>query len=331
MSWFSDYEQEVGKIKNGNLRPLYFLYGNDYYLRDSALRAIRASMTAKGIVYDYTFFNASELDASELQNVLFGSSLFQTTKCSLLSNIKSMLPSARKILIAYFKQPDPANVLVLTAEEYEGRNAFYKRIQDASTTLMCNSPYESEIPAWIQQYARGLNRTIDNQAVNELLRYAGTDLGQLSNELDKIHIYLPEDKVIEQKDIRKVSGFSKSYSLDQLLEVIGKKNKKAAIVITKNLLENDMSEVYILTVVYQYLWKLIMLKDPRLAGDPDLGKKLRVYRPQQLNGLRAAASKYTMSQLRQGISYLVEADRRVKTSSCNSLSNLMITLEGILG
>lgn len=330
MSWFSDYEQEIRKIKNGNLRPLYFLYGNDYYLRDSALRAIRASMIAKGIVYDYTFFNASELDASELQNILFGSSLFQSTKCSLISNVKSMLPSARKILIAYLKQPDPGNVLVLTAEEYEGRNAFYKRIQDVATTLMCNSPYESEIPTWIKQYTSDLNRIIDKQAVNELLRYAGTDLGQLSNELDKVHIYLPEDKVIEQKDIQKVSGFSKSYSLDQLLEAIGMKNKKAAIIISKNLLENGISEVYILTAMYQYLWKLVLLKDPRLARDPDLGKKLRVYYPRQLSELKALASRYNMAQLRHGISSLVEADRRVKTTSCNSLSNLMVTLEGIL-
>lgn len=330
MSWLSDYEQEVRRIESGSLRPLYFLYGNDYYLRDSALQAIRSSMTAKGIVYDYTFFNAAELDASELQNILFGSSLFQSTKCSLISNVKSMLPSARKILNAYLKKPDPGNILVLTAEEYEGRNAFYKRIQEASATLMCNSPFENEIPAWINQYARKLNRTIESQAVSELLRYVGADLGQLSNELDKVHIYLPEDKVIERKDIRKVSGFSKTYSLDQLLDAIGKKNKKMAVGIAKNLLENGASEVYLLIAMYQYLWKLVLLKDPRLASDPDLGKKVRVYRPRQLEEFKAVAAHYNMEQLRRGISALVAADRRVKTSSCNSLSNLMITLEGIL-
>lgn len=82
--------------------------------------------------------------------------------------------------------------------------------------------------------------------------------------------------------------------------------------------------------MYQYLWKLVLLKDPRLASDPDLGKKVRVYRPRQLEEFKAVAAHYNMEQLRRGISALVAADRRVKTSSCNSLSNLMITLEGIL-
>ena len=330
MSWLTDHEQAVRRIKSGNLNPLYFLYGNDYYLRDIALRSIREVMTAKGLDYDYTFYNAAELDASELQNLLFGASLFQSTKCSMISNVKSLLPSARKILNSYLKNPDAGNVLVLTADEYEGRNTFYKRIQEASTTLMCNSPFENEIPAWIRQYAAQLDRTIDTQAVNELLRYVGADLAKLSNELDKIHIYLPDDKIIEREDIRKVSGFSKTFSMDQLLDAVGKKNKRNAIGISKNLIENGASVVYLLIAIYQYLWKLVLLKDPRLASDPELGKKVRVYRPRQLDELRAIASHYTMPQLRAGIRALVEADRRVKTSSCDSLSNLMITLEGIL-
>ncbi len=330
MSWLTDHEQAVRRIKSGNLSPLYFLYGNDYYLRDSALQAIREAMSAKGIVYEYSFYNAAELDAGELQNLLFGTSLFQSTKCSLISNVKALLPSARKILNNYLKNFDQGNVLVLSADEYEGRNAFYKRIQESATTLMCNSPFENEVPAWIRQYVTKLDRTIDPQAVNELLRYVGADLGKLSNELDKVHIYLPEDKVIEREDIRKVSGFSKTYSMDQLLDALGKKNKRAAIGISKNLLENGASEVYLLIAIYQFLWKLTMLKDPRLVNDSELGKKVRIYRPRQLDELKAVAVRYTLAQLRSGISALVAADRRVKTSSCDSLSNLMITLEGIL-
>jgi len=330
MSWLSDYEHELGMIRNGKLKPVYFLYGNDYYLKDTAIQSIRKSMKEKGLVFEYGFYNAAELDANELQNLLFGTSLFQSTKCSVISNVKGLLPSARKIMNNYLQNPEPSNILILTADEIEGRNAFYKRIQAAATTMMSNSPFENEIPGWLRQYVAKLDRNIDVAAINELIRYVGSDLGKLSNELDKIHIFLPEGRAITRDDIRKISGFSKTYSIDQLLDAIGNRNKSAAVAICKNLLENGISDVYLIISLYQYVWKLILLKDQRLLASPDLSKQVRVYRPKQLDQLKMVASRFSMKQLKQAVSLLVQADRRVKTSACDPVSNFMISIEGIL-
>ena len=330
MSWLSDYEHELAMIRNGKLKPVYFLYGNDYYLRDAAVQSIRKSMSEKGLVYEYGFYNAGELDANELQNLLFGTSLFQSTKCSVISNVKGLLPSARKIMNSYLQKPEPSNILILTAEEVEGRNAFYKRIQAAAITMMSNSPFENEIPGWLRQYVAKLDRNIDVSAINELIRYVGSDLGKLSNELDKLHIFLPEGQAITREDIRKVSGFSKTYSIDQLLDAVGNRNKSTAVAICKNLLENGISDVYLLISMYQYIWKLILLKDQRLLTSPDLAKQVRVYRPRQLDQLKMVASRFSLYQLRKAVKTLVQADRRVKTSACDPISNFMITLEGIL-
>ena len=330
MSWLSDFEHELNMIRNGKLKPVYFLYGNDYYLKDTAIQSIRKSLTDRGASYDYDFFNAAELDATELQNLLFGTTLFQSQKCTVINNVKGLLPSARKIMNNYLQNPEPSNILILTAEEIEGRNAFYKRIQSASTTMMVNSPFENEVPGWIRQYTAKLNRSIDVAAINELIRYVGSDLGKLSNELDKVHIFLPEDQNITLEDIRKVSGYSKTYSIDQLLDAVGQKNKSSAVMICKNLLENGISDVYLVIALYQYVWKLILLKDQRLITSPDLSKHVRVYRPKQLDQLKAVASRFTMPQLKNAVSALVSTDRRIKTSSCDPTSNFMMTLEGIL-
>ena len=330
MSWLSDYEHEMSMILSGKLKPVYFLYGNDYYLKDSAIQGIRKSMNELALTYDYGFYNASELDASELQNLLFGASLFQSTKCVVISNAKGLLPSARKIMNSYLQKPEIGNVVILTADEVEGRNAFYGRIQSAATTLMCNSQFENEIPGWIRQYIAKFNRGIDVNAINELLRYVGSDLGKLSNELDKIHIYLHEGAPITREDIRKVSGFSKTYSIDHLLDTVGQRNKSAAVAIGKNLLDNGISDVYLIIALYQFMWKLILLKDQRLISSPDLAKQVRIYRPKQLDQLKMAAARFTMSDLKKSVEALVCADRRIKTTSCDPLSNFMITLEGIL-
>ncbi len=331
MSWLSDFDHEIGNIGNGNIKPVYFLYGNDFYLRDLAIQTLRRALTEKGVRYDYGFYPGSEIDASELQNILFGTSLFQSAKCCVINQAKGLMPSARKILNNYLDRPEPGNVLILTADEIDGRNALYKRIQASAVTLMTTTPFESEIPAWVRLYCSKLERNIDVAAISELIRCVGADLGKLSNEIDKIDIYLPEKQEIGKEDVLLVSGYSKAYNIDNLLDAVGQKNKASAVAICKNLIENGVSEVYLITALYQFLWKLIMLKDQRLLMSPDLGKAVRAYRPKQLDQLKMNAARFTLPQLRRAVGALVDADRRLKTTSCEPISNFMIALDGITG
>ncbi|MBW6458849.1 MAG: DNA polymerase III subunit delta, partial [FCB group bacterium] len=214
--------------------------------------------------------------------------------------------------------------------EIDYKNALYKRLKEKTVTLMTTSPFENEIPAWVRQYAAELGREIDAGAIGELMRYAGSDLGNLSNELDKVHLYLPADKSIGEQDIRMISGYSRTFSIDHLLDAIGQKDKSRAVAIIKNLIENGISEVYLIVALYQHIWKLLMLKDTRLLQTPDYGKAVRIYNPKQLEQMRLVSARFSFAQLRCAVSALVDADRRVKTTSCDPLNNMMIALEGIM-
>ncbi|MFO7842061.1 MAG: DNA polymerase III subunit delta [Fidelibacterota bacterium] len=330
MSWFNDYRHEIGRIKSGEIRPLYFLYGNDLYLRDMAVQEIRKAMKDKGIDHDYTYLYASEIGGDELQNLLFGASLFTSARCTVIHEVKQLLPSARKILNAYLKHPEPGNVLILTALTFDKRNAFYKRIESSALTLKINTPFENEIPAWIRGYLAEYMRKIDAEAINELLRYTGDDLGKLSNELDKLHIYLPENKTVNREDVRCVSGYSKTFSIEDLLQAVGKKDKSRAVAICKNLIENGVNEVYLIIALYQFVWKLIMLKDKRLISLRDYDKIVKIYKGRKLEQYKAAAENYRQIELKNALEALVNGDRRIKTTSCDQLSNFMITLDGII-
>jgi DNA polymerase III subunit delta len=330
MSWLSDYEHEIQNIRNGKLQEVYFLNGGDFYLRDTAIQSIRKTLKSK-TDYDYSISNGQELDANDLQNQLFGSSLFQSARCVVIHEVKGLLPSARKILQRYLEQPLSENVLILTAAELEYKNAFYKRIREQALTLMTTTPFENEIPAWIRSYLATFDRSIEAAAISELLRIVGPDLGKLSNELDKIDIYLPEKQEIKEADIRQLSGYSRMYSVEELLRTLGKKDKAAAVTVCQNLIENGINGVYLIIALYQYFWKLLMLKDQRLLQQSkDLGKSLRIYRSRQLDELKAVALHYTMPQLVKIVGLLIDADRRQKTTAIDTVANFMIVIDGIM-
>lgn len=331
MSWLSDYEHELQRIKNGELGPLYFLYGNDFYLRDNAIRAIRKTLKSK-TDYDYSIALAQELDANELQNLLYGNSLFQSTRCTVIQEIKGLLPSARKILQRFLEQKGTDNILILTAETLDYKNALYKRIQDHALTLMTTTPFENEIPAWIRNYLSAYNRSIETGAIAELLRIVGPDLGKLSNELDKIDIFLPENKEVRERDVRMLTGQSRTFSIEDLQQALGRRDKARAVLVCGNLIENGINGAYLVIALYQFFWKLLMLKDKRLISQSqNLGKSIRVYRPKQLDELKAFALRFSRSQLLEDVKALVDADRRQKTTTIEATANFMIAIDEILG
>ncbi|MDD3966437.1 MAG: DNA polymerase III subunit delta [Candidatus Neomarinimicrobiota bacterium] len=332
MSWLSEFEHEIHSVRNGELKPVYFCYGADPYLRDHAISEIRKALKTAGISYDYTIISGTDSDAGEIRDLLFGTSLFQSARCTVIFDVKGLLPSARKILLQYLQQATPGNTLILTAEALDYKNALYKRIQEHAVTLMTTTPFESEIPAWVRKYLAGYNRQISAAAISELLRLVGADLGKLSNELDKLDIYLPDGREVNEADVRMISGQSMVYGIDDLMIAIGKKDKAAAVGICRNLIENGISGVYLVVALYQFIWKLIMLKDARLLNQTkDLAKSIRVFRAKQLEELRIFSLRYNMRELRQAVTALVDADRRQKTTSCDDLANFMIALDGIMG
>ncbi|MDD4961808.1 MAG: DNA polymerase III subunit delta [Candidatus Marinimicrobia bacterium] len=332
MSWLSEFEHEIQSIRNGERKPVYFCYGADPYLRDHAISEIRKALKTAGINVDYTVVSASESDANEIRDLLFGNSLFQSARCTVLFDVKGLLPSARKVLQQYLQQPAAENTLILTADALDYKSAFYKRIQEHALTLMTTTPFESEIPGWVRNYLADRDRKISAAAIGELLRLVGADLGKLSNELDKLDIYLPEDREVSEADIRMISGQSLVYSIDDLMTAIGKKDKVQALAVCKNLIENGVNGVYLVVALYQFIWKLIMLKDSRMLGQTrDLAKSIRVFRAKQVEELKYYSLRYSMPELRRAVNALVDADRRQKTRSCDDLANFMIALDGIMG
>lgn len=330
MSWLTDYYQTLGAIEKGQLKPVYFLYGNDLYLQDQAVQSIRKSLKKKSGQFDYVFLTGADLTAGELQNHLQGGSLFGTATCLVVQHVKGTLPTVRKLLLSYLSNPNTDNILILCAGEMDYRSAFYKKLQVNALTVITQTPFENEIPAWIQTYVKNKNRSIEPAAVRELLRCLGSDLTALANELDKIDLYLPEGDTIDGKTVLHIIGFSKSFSPDDLIQELGNRNHKRAVIILKNLLDHGLSDVYINVMLYQHIWKLISLKDPRFLQLKDYDKKLRVYKRGYIDTLQAQAAHYSIQELKHAIDEIVKADKRIKRTTCDSTTNLLIALDGIM-
>ncbi|MDZ7796371.1 MAG: hypothetical protein U5N56_04695 [Candidatus Marinimicrobia bacterium] len=73
-----------------------------------------------------------------------------------------------------------------------------------------------------------------------------------------------------------------------------------------------------------------MLKDKRLITLPEYDKIIKIYKGRKLEQYKVAAANYRQIELKNALEALVNGDRRIKTTSCDQLSNFMIILDGII-
>jgi len=113
MTWLQDYFKEMEKVRKGQIRPVYLLFGSDFYLASTFIQEVRSALSNRGIERQHV--TAKELRVNDLQQLLYGTALFQTGNFILIEEIKQMIPTVRKMFLKYLENPAESNTVILTA------------------------------------------------------------------------------------------------------------------------------------------------------------------------------------------------------------------------
>lgn len=325
MTWLQDYFKEIEQVRAGNIQPVYLLFGSDFYLASSFIQEVRKTLSGQGV--DRQHVTAKELRVNDLQQLLYGTSLFQSRNFIIIEEIKQMIPTVRKAFIRYLENPAETNTLILTAPVIERRHEFLSQVSHKATTVYVNPPFDNEIPQWVVEYLKKKKRLADRDAVITLIRMTGNDLNDLANELDKLDLMLSPGDRITVKAVLKSAGYQRTWTPEDLTDSIGDKNRKKVVHIAENLIDNGISEVFIYTTLFHYLWNLRVLRDPRVEN----GEKItRTWRRDKYDKLVKAANRFSNADLARGIKAVLNADTELKTISGDSLTRLILTLDKIL-
>lgn len=104
-------------------------------------------------------------------------------------------------LLPYLDDPNPATLLILIASSVDRRLKFFKACQRAGEIVECPEFTEREVEQWILKKVKGLHKSISADAAREILRRAGTHLGDVSNAIEVVSTYVGGDPEIRAEDV----------------------------------------------------------------------------------------------------------------------------------
>ena len=193
-----EVKQLVTDIKNGNLKPIYFLMGEESYYIDKISDFIEANVLAE----EEKGFNQMVLYGRDvsIEDIIGNAKRYPMMAEHQVVIVKEAQDLSRTIekLAAYAENPQPTTVLVVNYKykKLDKRKALYKTIKKNGVIYESKKLYENQVADWIRRVLSPKDYTISPKAAQMLVEFLGTDLSKINNELEKLQIVLPKGSQI---------------------------------------------------------------------------------------------------------------------------------------
>ena len=164
-----------------------------------------------------------------------------------------------------------------------------------------------------------------------LIDIVGENREMIEAQLEKIFVYLNENKEISLESVKSLSTALKEYNIFDLQNALGKKNKANSLKVAFNMLEKGAEPTYILHMITRYFTglsrinELITNKIPDQAAARIVGTHPYYYKD-HINARR----NYPDKDLYRVVQSLLKADLSIKTTASDNKTIITILLSEIL-
>ena len=312
----------INNIKSGNIKPIYFLMGEEPYYIDKITEYLEDNLLTE----DEKGFN---------QMVLYGR---DTTIDDIVANAKRYpMMAERQVVIVkeaqelsrtidqlekYAENPQPTTVLVF-AYKYktlDKRKKVTKTLEKQGLVYESKKMYENQVGQWIKRVLQGRGYDIEPKAMAMLVEFLGNDLSRIANELTKLEIILPKGSTITPNHIEENIGFSKDFNVFEFRKAIGEKNQFKAYQIANYFAQNQKDNPLVMTngLVFSFFSALLQYHGLKDKSPSNAAKILKVS-PYFVNDYIAAAHNYPMKKVSTIVGKLRDIDVKSKGVGANAL------------
>ncbi len=308
--------EQLGAHLDKPLSPLYVVHGNEPLLVIEAADRIRAASRKQGFDEREVLVVGSGFRWDDLFMSAGNMSLFGSSKL-----IDLRMPTGKPgrdggdALQRYCEQLAQGTVTLITLPEIDWaarKAAWFINLTDAATTLECNAPSLSQLPAWIAVRLQMQRQTAPQDALQFIAGHVEGNLLAAHQEIQKLALLYPEGQLTLAQVEEAVFDVAR-FDVDKLREAL----LVGDIARFARLLDGLRAEDTALPLM---LWALATetraVAQVRIAMDrghsaDSAMKEARVFGPRQ-NAVRAAAQRLSAGTARAALLQAARIDRMIK-------------------
>ena len=308
-----DYRDVVKRVQTGEVNPVYFLNGNDFYLQDYfVLQVENALQTKYGTISKVSLMPTSG-ETSGILNDLQTIPMFPEPILFIIRNPLVFKGKAQTDLLDYCKSPNSNNYLILIADEIDGRKKLNRLLADTVGQIYSSPPLNYQMSGWIKFLLKQAGLKDTYQAVERLQELAGDTVYHVANEIEKISLGVEKGSSVNNEDVLRYAGWNRNYSPTDLQDAVGNRDYIKANRIGGKLLEGGMqlsALIGYITTLFQEMNYKNFSKNGKKAGNGELwlSNSVKKKMPQY-------QALYRKDEIKSIFRLLLNADKDVKNSA----------------
>ena len=290
--------------------PVVLLWGEDgFLLREEALVAL-GDLRA-------TEVEGAQWQGGELQD-LATPSLFGETRALLVTGAKDLPKEALGELAAYVAAPDPASLLVLSAQvgdRAKAPAALEKLVKPAGEVREVKVPPRKDLEGWVGKRAAARGVEISIPAARTLVSTIGESPGELVGALDQLASAFPEQKITPELVARQFRGLGDQKTWDLCDKAFGK-DLPGAIRSLRSIQEGGDDMLMVLGGIAARLRDLIKVRSlPDRMAPAELAREAGLRFDWQARRYQQQARAFSLQDLVDLHGRVADADRALKSGS----------------
>lgn len=316
----NDVKLIVDDIKQGKLKPIYFLMGEEPYYIDKISDFIEDSIldeSEKG--FNQIVMYGRDVSVDEIVSSAKRFPMMADHQVIIVKEAQDLSRTIDK-LESYAANPQPSTILVFNYKykKLDKRKKVYKAIAKSGLIYESKKLYENQVGDWIVKVLRGKKYSIEPKASQMLVEFLGTDLSKISNELDKLTSVLPAETIISPEHVEENIGISKDFNNFELRKAVGNKDVVKANRIITYFSQNPKSNPLVMTIslLNSFFTQMLLYHGLKDKSKASVARALGV-NPYFVDDYVTAARNYPMRKVSQIIGVLRDADVKSKGVGAN--------------
>ena len=304
---------------------LHLLHGPNDFARKEKLAEIRDSLGDPSLAdLNLTTLEGRDLTLGAIRNYADVMPFIAPKRVIVVTNFVAHLrPEDLPALVAYVKELPVTTELVLVESETLPRNHPLLKIaaEIGAEVINYGELDRGALRPWIQQRVKLYNASIEPGAAELLARLVGSNLRLLSNEIEKLTLYVGETRPIQTADVELLVPYSEESEDFGFANAIAQRNARRAYDQLGRLLDEGKHPMGILASIAGQIRGLLEVKDMAERGlTPMEIAQVKGWRSDYPAKMRMReASNFSLARLEQILELLLEADLQIKTGRIDSL------------
>lgn len=317
-------------IKQGKLKQIYLLYGEERYLRRQYKDRLQKALSGEDDTMNTHFYEGKDIPIGEIIDLAETLPFLAERRVIFISN-SGLFKSGGEKMAEYLSDPNETTFFVFTESEVDKRSKLFKTVQSKGYAAEFTIQDENTLKRWVTGILARNRKKITENTIQLLLTKTGTDMDNIQMELEKLICYCIDREVITDADVEAICTTLISNHIFDMVNAIAAKQQKKALDLYYDLLALDERPMHILPLIARECNKLLQAKALKARGyDNQAAGSILGLKPYIAGKYMAQASRFSSVALRRAVQQCVEAEEAVKSGRMNDTMSVEVLIMSVL-